>query len=356
MRAWPLGRMVYAEARRACGWTAGLSLALAACGAWLATAQTMERVSGLIPTSASAALERHGAWCAVLLVLCPCWSWLAAVRGDALRTKERTLWLVGGADAWQASVSQVLGLCTVALASVVLLALMIEWRAGAATLPRELGPAVAPQGVWIDHQGLTWSASVPAPSHATTLCVPLGLGSGAGAATRVEFSVSSLGSTRRSESLIALQGDACVAWPTDTSDTLDTGTTLQLRTMEPAARVWLMEGAHWQAAPEPASTASVELALRTLLLLAVLAAWAHGLAMWMRPALAAVVALLTWGAIAFAWSPAWLAGAQLPEALYTLRAGSIPIAIDAWSVADALAGALVGLVLSVRGLARGAAA
>lgn len=356
MRAWPLGRMVYAEARSACGWTAGLSLALAATGAWLATAPVLERVSGLIPNSAAAALERHGAWCAVLLVLCPCWAWLAAMRGHALRTKERALWLVGGADAWQATVSQLVGLCSIALVSVMLLALLVEWRAGTANLPRTLGPATAPHGVWIDHQGLTWRADTPAPAHATTLCVPMGLGFGAGAATPVEFSVSSLGSTQRRESLIALQGEACVAWPLDTGAPHDTSTTLQLRTLDPAARVWLMEGAHWQAAAEPASAASVELALRTLLLLAVLAAWAHGLAMWMRPALAAVVALFAWGALALAWSPTWLAGAHLPEALYTLRAGSIPITVDAWSVADAFAGALVGVVLSVRGLARGATA
>lgn len=329
-------------------------LLVAAAAAGLARVALVVRddtaLAGLLAPAAHESLARHGAWCAVLVCFVPFSAWLAARAASDLRRDDGELLLGGGSDPWRVGVSQWCGHALAAAATFALFAVYVEAQAGSdIRLPRTLAGAETPRDRWVDAQGLDWDigdAQAP-PADARTLRLPLGLGAGSGATAEVELVLRNrAGATTSGRARIALQGEVVAPLPEGGP------VAARVRCLEPQARVWLLGGAGWEGAPEPPAAAGVEIALRGLLAVCALLGVAWGFGMWLRPALATLLATLAWAALAFGPEPAWLAGARLGSALFELRSGRVPCAVEVWDVADALVLAAAGLatgLLALRG-------
>lgn len=327
-------------------------LLVAAAAAGLARLALVARddsaLAGLLAPAEHASLARHGAWCAVLVCFVPFCAWLAARAAADLRGVDRELLLGGGGDPWRVAVSQWCGHALAAAATFALFAVLVEAQAGpSAPLPRTLAGADAPRDRWADAEGVEWSIDDDGapPAGARALRLPLGLGAGAGATAEVELVLRNRAdATTSGLGRIALQGEVVAPLPEGGP------VAARVRCVDAQARVWLLGGASWEGAPEPPAAAAVEIALRGLLAVCALLGVAWGFGLWLRPALATLLATLAWAALAFGPEPAWLAGARLASALVELRNGRVPCAVEVWDCVDALVLAAAGLALGVRGL------
>lgn len=347
-----VGRLVLYAFRRCFGlpWIATTLVAAGLARIALAARDDLA-AAGLVDAQAGEALQRHGAWCALLACLVPFLAWSAARDAAKLARDERELLLGGGAEPWRVLLSMWCGHALAAAATFTLLLVVVEAQAGrGAPWPRTLGPAEAAHNRWAAAEGVEWSFATPPPDGTVALRVPLGLGSGAGAVAEAELVLAARdGRTTSTRARIGLQGEIVASLP-DAAPAKAV-----VRTTDPAARVWLLDGATFEGAAEPAAAASVELALRGLCATLALLGLAFGLGLWMRPTLAFLLALVLWCAVAWSFDPEWLAGARLGSALLEVRAGRVPVALEAWDLADALALAAAGLALGLRALRGGGA-
>jgi hypothetical protein len=285
-------------------------------------------------------LARHGAWWLLLVALLPTFAWLAAGATHAALGRERPLLLAAGANPLLVLGATALGVAAAGALALALAATGLESGARVEGLvARSLGEAPAPGGRWIDAQGFEFVLVDPRPDGAEALILPLGLGGGAGAATLVGWEARTPGGATRGAAPIALQGEAVLALPPGAP------LSIALRTLEPEARVHLLDGASWQAAPAAGRLASLELWWRALAALLALCGLAVGAAAWMRPLLAGATTLASWWAVAFWFEPAWLAGGDLGACLATVREGRIPPQGDAWQLADGVMLGAAGVVL-----------
>lgn len=285
-------------------------------------------------------LARHGAWWLVLVALVPTCAWLAAGAAHAALTRERALFCAAGANPLLVLGATASGVAAAGALALALAAAALE--SGAAidgVVARSLDAAPTPGGRWIDARGFEFVLVDPRPDAAEALILPLGLGSGAGAATLVEWEARTPAGATRGTAPIALQGEAVLALPPGAP------LTVALRTLEPEARVHLLDGARWQGASAAARLASLELWWRAVAALLALCGLAAGAAAWMRPLLAGATSLAAWWAVSFWLDPAWWPGADLGACLANLREGRLPPQGDVWQLADgAMLGAL-GVVL-----------
>lgn len=319
-------------------------LALVCVVAWLARG-AFDRANTPFAGTAASTLEtdmlaRHGAWWLVLVALAPAFAWLAAGASHTALGRERPLLLASGASPLLVLGATALGVAAAGALALALAGASIESGAHAdGMVARSLGAAPAPSGRWVDAQGFEFVLVDPRPDVAQALNLPLGLGGGAGAATLVGWEARTPQGTTRGATPIALQGEAVLALPPGAP------LAITLRTLEPDARVHLLDGARWQGALEGARLASLELWWRSVAALLALCGLAAGAAAWMRPMLAGATTLCAWWAVGFWLEPAWLAGADLGACLATVREGRLPPQGDVWQIADGLLLGAGGVVL-----------
>ena len=285
-------------------------------------------------------LARHGAWWLVVVALPPTFAWLAAGAAHDALGRERPLLLAAGASPLVVLGATASGIAAAGVLALALATAAIESGARVeGVAARSLDVAPAPSGRWIDERGFEFVLVDPRPHAAEALLLPLGLASGAGAATQVAWEARTPGGTTRGRLSLALQGEAVLALPSGAP------LSVALRTEEPGARVHLLDGARWQGAAESVRLASLELWWRAMAAMCAICGLAAGAAAWMRPLLAGATTLSAWWAAGFWFEPSWLAGADLGACLSLVREGRLPPRGDAWQIADGLLLGAGGVVL-----------